>query len=101
MKRDPKLLDLLEIWQMHALRGLRHGLPCRQEPRAQVIWPTDRIELLENEVGEAALQVRTLQSSKKIAALQIIDSVDRSVTSEAVWTMAICSVVRSAVQRAT
>jgi site-specific recombinase XerD len=94
LRHDPHLREVLSIWQTNAHRGLRHGLACRRDPRSRIFWPIDRIQLLENEMHAYALQVRILESSSTMAAVQLQDSAERNVTSEAVWALAICHLVQ-------
>jgi site-specific recombinase XerD len=100
LEDDSLLREVLSIWQMNAHRGLRHGLPCRRDPRTKVFWPSDRIPLLEQEMDAYGLQLRTLKSTTSMAAIQVHDSAGRNVSSETVWTLAIGYLVQQTVRRA-
>ena len=94
---DPQIKRLAEIWQTHTQPGLRHGLGYRREPRAHIFWPTDQLYILRKELRTVGLKADVLEESSAIAVVRIRDSEKRNVTSETVWTLAICSVVNQAV----
>lgn len=94
MNHVQSLREVVSIWHMNAHRGLRHGLGCRRDPRSRIFWPSDRLQLLESEMDACALQIRVLESSRTMAAVQVQDSADRNVSSQAVWTLAISYIVQ-------
>ena len=93
---DSQVKELAAIWQTHAQSGLRHGLGYRREPRAHIFWPTDKLSILRKEVRALELKADVLVKTSAIAVVRIQDSEERNVTSETVWTLAICSVVQQA-----
>lgn len=99
LESAPEIKKLAEIWQTHAQAGLRHGLECRREPRAHMFWPTDQVHMLRHELRRIGLKTDVIEDSDAISAVQIKDLEKRNVTSETVWTLAICSVVQSAVSK--
>ena len=96
---DPLLREVLSIWHMNAHRGLRHGMACRRDPRSRIFWPVDQVQLLENEMTAYALKISELEASTTMAAIQVRDSAKRNVTSETVWTLAICYLVQETARR--
>lgn|GEM_PF-6502182 len=93
MRNDQEIRYIARIWQQYASRGLQHDLRCKREPRSQMILPTTAAERIRQELRSLDIKLNVEMNSDSLVLVSARTSGKVNITSELVWTLAICWIV--------